>query len=200
MSSKFLLPGQGTHEEPEWVVWLTVVVALVIGYLLATAVAGQTVVAAAGGTDVAYPASWSKYNESGAVLAAADLNNQGIYAPRVIVRQVAKTDLTRKADATLNDALKAWTFNQANALVGYHLLNQSSTQVQGRPAVQVEYAYLLDSPKGAGGGTMPGLMRAVDTIVASGDQYYILTFAAESSKFTSLRDLRDELLESWRIP
>jgi hypothetical protein len=43
-------------------------------------------------------------------------------------------------------------------------------------------------------------MHAVDTLVLSGDKFYILSYAAESSQFDRLRSTEDRLFSSWHIP
>lgn len=195
-----LLPGQGEHEEPEWVVWLTVAVALALGLLLYFVVAQQSTVAAAGSSTLTHPAGWTKYNEKGSLFAVADSARGGPFATRVVVRQVAQSDILRIKDAQLTDVATAWSFDRKAGLVGYRMLNKSTTRLQGRDAAQIEYAYLMDAPGGAAPGGMPALMRAVDTIIASGDQYYILTFAAEQSEYPRLDAVRQQILDSWRVP
>jgi hypothetical protein len=84
--------------------------------------------------------------------------------------------------------------------VGYRVLGIEKTTVQGREAMRVESAYLLDSSLGTSTNALPGLMHAVDTLVLSGDKFYILSYAAESSQFDRLRSTEDRLFSSWHIP
>jgi hypothetical protein len=43
-------------------------------------------------------------------------------------------------------------------------------------------------------------MHAVDTIVLSGDKFYVMTFASESNRFQDTDDLQANLLSGWRVP
>ncbi|HMO60245.1 MAG TPA: hypothetical protein PKC19_23075 [Roseiflexaceae bacterium] len=52
-------------EEPEWVVWLTVILALLIGLGLRSAVVGRMQTVQAGPTTISYPANWVEDTEEG---------------------------------------------------------------------------------------------------------------------------------------
>ena len=54
------LPGRGQTEEPEWTVWLTVLICLLIGWVITTTVTGQTTTIPVGSGAVRYPATWVK--------------------------------------------------------------------------------------------------------------------------------------------
>jgi hypothetical protein len=195
------MPGEGRSEEPEWVVWLTVVICLLIGWVIATTVSGrtETVPDGAGGS-ITIPATWIKTKEAGALFAATDLN-AGTYGSRISVRQVSKADLLppRSGD-TLEVAASNWTLIRSPELEGYRVLQIAPTTIQGRNAVAIEYAYLTDPPQGGGTGVMPGLMHAIDTIVASGDGFVILTVATEQGDDTALEQLLATAQAGWQIP
>ena len=192
-------------EEPEWTVWLTVASALIIGLILMFMVTGRSKSATAGDTTISYPATWSIIDEPGAAFAAADIQSGYAFGPRISVRQLDKATLAPppitggqpSAEDELQTAVGSWVLQRQNQLVGYRTLGVETTTVGGKPAAKVASAYLLDS--GAGGG-VPGLMRAEDTIVLSGDTFAILSYSAESSRWDELSGLRDRLLSGWRIP
>jgi hypothetical protein len=199
------LPGRGRQEESEAAVYLTVIIAIVIGLVVQWSVVGRVVSASAGGSTLSYPASWQRVAEEGALLAAADRNRGGMFGTRVSVRAVPKRDLL-PGDGSLVDAATNWSLTRSDALVGYRILTITEGAVDGREAAKVEYAYLASSPGGAADGAMPGLMHAIDTMVMAGDTYQILTFAAESHDFPTLtsrrppffRNVYDDILRSWR--
>ncbi len=194
-----ILIGEGKREEPEWIVWVVVVAGLALGWLLASYVQGQTRSVTAANMTLSYPATWTVTTEPGAAFIAYDLHNGGVFGPRVGMWQKAKKDLF-PVEGSLNDAATNWAMAYQNQLDGFRLLNLNKAKVQGRDAVQVEYAYLMDSPQGAANGAMPALMHGVDTLVVSGDNVGILTFAAQSQDFASFAGLREQLLASWRVP
>jgi hypothetical protein len=113
--------------------------------------------------------------------------------------QVAQQDLMPRA-GTVADAATTWSIKRGNGLAGYRVLTIEPVQVNGRAAINVESAYLMEPPRSQIAGTMPALMREVDTLVASGDQYMVLAFAAESSQFDRYSTLRSQLLGGWRTP
>jgi hypothetical protein len=197
-------------QEPQWVVYLTAAVALLIGLGLQFVATNQTQTGTGGDTSVAYPQSWVQTKEPGADFAAADLNNGGAYGARVSLRTIDKTTLVSgrvlnqnpapSASDVLNAGATNWSLQRGTDLVGYRVLGLTKTTVQGHDAVNVESAYLMDSGLGAATNGLPGLMHAVDTVVLSGDKFYILGFAAESSQFDRLSSVHDKLLSGWHIP
>ena len=199
------LPGHGRQEEPEWAVYLTVAVAIVIGLAVQWSVVGRTTTVTAGGSTVAYPATWQRVPEEGTLLAVADRSQGGIFGARVTVRELPKADLLPGEGSTI-DAATNWSLARNEALVGYRVLSITETTVNGREAARVEYAYLASSPGGSADGAMPGLMHAIDTVVLAGSTYQILTFAAEQRDFETLttrqlplfRNVYDDVLRSWR--
>ncbi|CAG0952018.1 Protease PrsW [Anaerolineae bacterium] len=194
-----VLVGKGTQEEPEWMVWLVVAIALIAGWLIGSAIMGQTQTATVDKMSVTYPATWVQTSETDAVFAAYDLERGGVFGTRISLRQMPKADLI-SAQASLYDSVINWTAQRQKQLSSLRLLKTDVTQVNGRDAVKIEYAYLMDSPQGAALGAMPALMRGVDTLVVSGDQVYAFSFATPSQQFDSLDGLREQLLASWRVP
>jgi hypothetical protein len=186
--------------EPEWAVWLTVALALILGFILMTTTLNSSTAATEGGSTINYPSTWVKTTEAGADFAAADLNNGGPYAPRIALRQLDKKALLMQ-DGSASDAAAGWSLKRGEDLVGYRVLGVHPTKVGNKDAADVESAYLMESRLGSSTNVMPGLMHAVDTVVLGSDnKYYILTFAAESSQFDSLKSVRDNVLSGWKVP
>ncbi|HMO60246.1 MAG TPA: hypothetical protein PKC19_23080 [Roseiflexaceae bacterium] len=97
------------------------------------------------------------------------------------------------------DAAINWTIQRGTELEGYRAIEIMQVTVQGREALQIDYVYLADAPLG-GAGTLPALIHAIDTIVPSGEQFYVLTVAVEATEDATLAALNDQLLAGWRIP
>lgn len=193
-------------EEPEWVVWLTVAGALIIGLILMFLVTGQSTTVTAGDTTLSYPSTWTTIDEPGAAFAAADPDTVFAFGPRVSVRQLDKATLAppnviggaSTPESDLETAAANWTLQRQNTIVGYRTLNVLTTTVQGKPAIVVGSAYLLDSMLGGGG--LPGLMRAEDTIVLNGETFDILSFSTQSTDWDDDQGIRDRLLNGWKLP
>src|SRR5690242_17887415 len=115
------LPGQGRQEESEAAVYLTVLVAIVLGLIVQGSIVGRTQTASAGGSTIAYPASWQRVAEDGALVAAVDMNHGGIFGPRVSVREAPANDLLARTGSPV-DAATAWSLTRSNDLVGFRIL------------------------------------------------------------------------------
>jgi hypothetical protein len=185
-------------QEPEIIVWITVAAALILGFFLMFFTTGQTTTADnAGGTTLSYPATWVPTNEPDAAFAVADLTGGGTFGDRVSVTQLPKSDLLPRQGG-LQEAAANWSLGEQDKRVGYRSLGVETTTVSGKDAVQIESAYLMDSP--FGGSTMPALMHGYDTVVLSGDSFYILSFATSSSDNDHAKDANDKLVSGWRVP
>src|SRR6266566_3707378 len=190
-------------DEPELMVWITVAAALILGFFLMFFVTSQTTVASAGGTTLSYPSTWVPATEQGAAFAVADLKGGGAFGDRVSVIQLAKTDLLPRqgglqGQTGLQEAAANWSLSQQDARVGYRSLSVQSTTVSGKDAVQIESAYLMDSTYGAS--SMPALMHAYDTVVLSGDNFYILSYATADPDNDHAKSTNSKLVSSWRVP
>jgi hypothetical protein len=193
-------------EEPEWTVWLTVAGALILGLILMFLVTGQTKSAQAGDTVLNYPATWVEVDEAGTAFAAADRDTYYSYGPRVSVRQLDRSTLVPPSitgapstpESDLETAGANWLFQRQNDLVGYRIVEVMTTTVQGKPAVVVGSVYLLDPALGGGG--LPALMRAEDTIVLNGDTFDIMSFSTDSTRWDQDAGVRDRLLSGWQLP
>ncbi len=186
-------------EEPEWIVWLVVIVGLMAAWLVRGSVLDQVRTVTINQVSISYPASWSRANEDGTLFAAMDRAHGGAFGARVSVRQIARAELL-PANGTLSDAAMNWSLTHGKELSAYRLLEMSEMKWQGRDAVRLDYAFVLDSPQGAAAGTMPALMRATDVLLVSGEQFSVLTFAAEHTEFDALNDWRERILATWRVP
>jgi hypothetical protein len=187
-----------TDQEPEIIGWITVAAALIVGFFLMFFTANQTASTDnAGGTTLSYPSTWVPATEKDAAFAVADLKGGGTFGDRVSVFKLPKSDLLPRQGG-LQEAAANWSLGQQDTRVGYRSLGVESTSVSGKDAVQIESAYLMDSPYG--GSSMPALMHGYDTVVLSGDTFYILSFATASSDNDHAKDANSKLVSSWRVP
>jgi hypothetical protein len=208
-----VLYGRGRKEESELLVWLTVAVALLIGLGVELLAVGRTQTASAGPMRITYPTGWVTTREPGALFSAADLRRGGVAPPALSVRELPKDQVgttVAGAQPTLAQVATTWSVQRGRTLTGYKVLDISPTTVIGREAVNVEYAYVTSGAAlpGLSGAGAPALVRAVDTLVASGDGYAILTFSADSTdwdgvnsaRFPRFRSLHDSILSGWQVP
>jgi hypothetical protein len=184
-------------DEPEAIVWITVAAALVLGFFLMFFVTNQTTAVKAGDTTISYPATWVTAPAQGATFAVADLKGGGTFGDRVSVTQLPRTDLL-PGNGGLTEAAANWSLKQQDTRVGYRSLSVRSTRVQDKDAVQVESAYLMDSPYGVS--SLPALMHGYDTVILSGSTFYILSYATADPDIDHAKSTNDKLVSSWRVP
>ena len=88
-----------------------------------------------------------------------------------------------------------WSLMDRQNKTSYSMLGIRNVKIKGRDAIQLESAYLLS----IGANRMPGLMHSVDTILLNGNQFNILSFAAEQSQFDELTPLSEQILAHWQL-
>ena len=213
--SQFAFPGQNRTDEPEWVVWLTVLLSLIVGWVLMTLVTGQMQQVKTNAGTISIPSSWALLREEGTTFSATDRNASG---SRVSMRQIAKADLigTLGPD-TLETAASNWAVLRSNDLEGFRVLNIEAVQllqngqmirtpegvaqaepVAGAiPAMLVEYAYLANPSESVGANVMPVLFHAIDTLVAKDTDFMVLSVAVDQSSNTQLNSLHEQMLKNW---
>jgi hypothetical protein len=192
----------GTADEPEWPVLVTVVLALVLGSILQIAVTSATSVVSNDGVSVAVPASWTTFDEEGALVAARDASG-GPTTARVVVTALARTAATAEGGAKA--AADQRSLQLADAVPSYRSIGARTLTVGGRAAAQLDYVMLARDRDGV---VLPVLMRARDTIVPSGDRFLVLTFATESTRWRDLTEASfpratsvfGTIRDSWRVP
>lgn len=207
MVARIALPGRGRQDEPEWIVWLTVLIALVLGLFLQSAVVSRTETADAAGVRLSYPAGWSRQETDSAVLSLSQSPMGVSGGATVTVQRLPKPELLRRT-AELSDVASSWAITRGQGLVGYRSLGITPTQAAGREAVAVEYAYVGGSSLGAVSGALPSVIRSTDIIVPSGDAYLVLSFSAERDayeqltrpQFPRLQSVYEQVVRSWRVP
>jgi hypothetical protein len=193
-------------------VWLTLGVALLLGYLLLIMTVGQTRSATAGAMTLNYPSTWVPVQAEGAAFSASDRINGGPFAPSVTLYEMPRTDLLRFA-GDVEEGAANWTLRKQEELVGYRVLSVTpvgggavatpsleggNPDTQPIDTVRVDSVYLRDAALGASG--IPALMRGIDVIKLSGETFYIMSYSVENDKYDSHRGQFEALLDGWRTP
>lgn len=216
--AQFAFPGQNHTEEPEWIVWLTVLLSLIAGWVLMTSITGQVQQITTNAGTISIPSSWATIREEGTVFSAIDRNASGSH---VSMRQVPKADLIGALGPdTLETAASNWAVLRSNDLEGFRVLNIESVQllqngqiirtVEGEEptgpaagatsAMLVEYAYLANPSESVGANVMPVLFHGIDTLVAKDTEFTVLSTAVDQSSNSQLNALHEKMLKSWVRP
>lgn len=186
------------RDEPEWIVWLTVLLGLLVGAFFIRNALTQSATATVGDVSFQYPARWAQVDEPGTAFAAEDLGSAP-FGPRLSLRQLPPRPML-STEPNLVDAATGWSIERGSDLVGYRVVGLNPTTVGSREAVEVEFAYLADPSQGSASGAMPALMHGIDTVVASGDGAHVLSFVGEQTQWEALQGLRQRIIESWKLP
>jgi hypothetical protein len=191
--------GRGSEEEPEWPVWVLVVVMLGIGLLAKTVVINRTTAFAHGNVSVSYPAAWTALSKQGEneLLNVGEPFDSGLFPARFSLLQLPVTDISTNAQSLGDFALK-WSDDGARDLLAYRVLSIEPIQVRGKDAVRVDYVYVAD-PALATPNSIPIVAQGADVLMREGDNMTIARLVAASDAFDGLGRVWDRLLGSLEL-
>ncbi|MGQ9625658.1 MAG: hypothetical protein ACUVV0_01975 [Anaerolineae bacterium] len=191
-----------TKEEPEWVVWLLVIIALAAGWVLKTNIQGQMEVFTdpQSALTVRYPATWMKESDPNSLLTVSDPHSPSAFKSTftVQVREIKKEGEQPEYEETaLARQANLWTLGKGQELPFFRVLETKPGNVAGKPAMLINYSYVADPLRAtARSVTLPVVVKALDALVIHEGRVYIFTFAADQTAFTAELSLMEKLMAS----
>jgi hypothetical protein len=181
-------------EEPEWLVVVMVLTALLAGAVLMAVVTSQTQSLSADDLSLRYPAGWSWGAGEGNVLAARELASQTALTVRVLRK------LDPAAPVTMDDLVTQLSFERGKNLPLYRVLVTRNTRVDGKSGVAVSYTYVYDPAPSVYQSALPIVMRGTDYIVPYKGKAYVISMEASAQDYDSTAGAFAEVLRSirWR--
>jgi hypothetical protein len=189
-----------TREEPEWVVWVLVIVALVVGWFLKGTFQYQMEVFTDPDTGLTfrYPASWflesnqAQIGDEGVILTVSDAHSESAFNTAFSVRLKAVEEET-----TAVDQAEIWIMRRGEELTRYRVLSKELSQVAGQEAVTIDYGYVEDPLRSSAlSVSLPVVVRAVDVVFIRDGKVYTLTFASDQLVFDEEKKTLERLLNS----
>jgi hypothetical protein len=167
-------------DEPEWLVWLAVLVMLAGGLLLRTALEDRTARFNSARLSLSYPAGWTALApaDPAQLLAAADAFTADPLPAQVRVTQLPAAELSSMAQS-LGDLAMAWSARQSSALTAYSMLAATPITAAGGPAIAMDYAYVVEATAGG----LPQVAQAQDILLRRGDSVTVVTWAAPAADY-----------------
>ncbi len=168
-------------EEPEWLVVLTLVIALALGAALVYGLAAQTSALTLQGASVRYPADWhaSTASESGALRAGPALGARAGVALQVL------RDLDPAAPVTLDELAAQREFAAAQTLDAYRTLSSESKALDGKSGLLVRYADVQEAPGRRQQATLPAVIVGMAWIGTSNGKAYVISLEDEAAGFAA---------------
>lgn len=185
-------------EEPEWVVWLVVILLLIAGLFLKISIEGRTRTFNGSGVSISYPNGWVQLTGEGQLLYVADPFSSAQFPTGVTVRQLPVEEVGRNL-ATIGDVAAAWAMRQGRDKQVYRVLSIEPATINGQNAVKVEYAYVPQVAPGGQTNAVPVVARAQDYLVQQGESLTVFTLAAAANVFETNMDLWQSVLDTVQI-
>lgn len=185
-------------EEPEWTVVALVVLALLVGAILAFALRGQSRTVTAEAVTVSFPASWSSM-ASGAASAEGALISAGEMTGRAALSLTVLRELDPANPVSMDTLVAQRTFDRAQVETMYRVLSSASADVGGKRAVAVSFAYVAEPRTTAYQSALPVVMEGVDYILAHEGKVYVLTLEAPADEFESRSATFERIVQSVRL-
>ena len=207
--SLFASARRGRRSEPEWLVVVVVIVALLAGWGLKAVVEGGTATFSGSGVTLEYPAGWVREDEleAGIVFRASDMRSGSSYPTNVTLAATeALPQLPVEADAEsamldrMTPALTAWSFQRGQELTAFRVLDTAPAEVGGREAAALHYAYVTEPLADPFRQALPVVIEAVDYLIPIGERTIVLTVAADGAQFQTVNARHFEaILSSVRL-
>jgi hypothetical protein len=188
-------------EEPEWIVWATVILMLAVGLVLRVSTERRMASFSQGGLSLRYPVGWTSMaaDTPGHLLYVADPFSAPQSPTGVQVWQVPTADVSRRQQS-LGDLALAWSAQQARELASYRVLGVEATTVNNQQAVAIDYAYVAEPTIGTAAASIPVVVQAQDVLVVHGDTLTIVTFAADANVYQNESETWHEILAALSFP
>ncbi len=186
-------------EEPEWLVWLLVLVLLAVGLIVRTIVVNRATTVTVGNATVSYPAAWTALEKQGdnEVLNVGESFDSGLFPARFSLVQMPVTSISTNAQSLGDFALK-WADRGAGDLLAYKVLGIEPLKVRGKDAVRVDYVYVAE-PALATPNSIPVVARGSDVLIRQGDAMTVARFLSASDAFDGLSGAWDGILRSLEV-
>jgi hypothetical protein len=185
-------------EEPEWIVWLAVIVLLAAGLLLKNSVEGRTQNFSASGVSLSYPAEWVQLTKADQLLYAADPFSSAQFPTGVLVRQIPVTEVGRNL-STIGDFAVAWAVVEARDKQVYRTLGIEPVTVNGQEVIVVNYAYVPETAEGGQASSLPVVARAQDFLFLRNQTLTVVTLAANANVFETESDAWQAILDTVQV-
>ncbi len=174
---------------------IVVFIALALAYLLSQVVINRTKVYQA--TDepfsFSYPAGWVEAESLQEVLLKVE--NPTTASSFKTTLTVEARDLDPTAPPTMQQMVDR-RVEQRSLLTAYHFIADNETMVDGMPAKELRYTYVvqpIDQPRRV---SLPVVVIARDYIILTPDRSYYITLAAPENEFEAASARMDAVLQS----
>jgi hypothetical protein len=173
------------EEESDILIWGLVLVALIAGLLVRSAVVSETRSFSGASVALNFPAGWVAQSQPGKLLSVSEGLGSSVANTALTVQQRPFTKVGQDgAPQTLDDNVLAWTVQAGKGLIAYEVLATTQASIKGVPAELVDYAY-VQTHSTSGVASLPVVVRAQALLAQRGDQLVVITFAAPSDAWDS---------------
>lgn len=182
-------------------VFVTVAVALLLGWALMTAVTGRTAEYNDGQVGFRYPAAWvAAQDEDGNAMVRNPSSASPLFSDRVVVVHAPASRSGLPAASPLVEAATAWTLGRSQALDSFrNLATQDGLTVAGQPAMRVDYVYVADPAAELGRPGVPVVVRGSDYILLAGDDMTVLAGQAADTGWEAFAPTLAQIVDEVRL-
>lgn len=177
---------------------IVVAVALLLGFLLEQVVINRTQTYREQGSSfqLEYPKTWTNAESLQEVLLKVeDPTADSAFKTSLTVEA---RDLDPSAPPTLQTLVDR-RVQQRSALTAYHFIANNETQVNGAPAQELQYTYVvqpIDTPRRV---SLPVVVVARDYIVLTPGRSFYITLAAPQIEYARASAIMDRILQSVKL-
>jgi hypothetical protein len=165
-------------EEPEWLVIMTVLLALVIGGLVMYLSIGQTSGTTLERMSLRYPARWAAQDVESSEVGAQDLVSRSSVTVSII------GELDPKTPVALDDIVAARAFELAQEYQLFRVLETRDTSVDRQPALLLRYAFVQEASESSYLSSLPEVIQGEDYIIPYQGKIYLVSLQDDANRWT----------------
>lgn len=192
--------GPFSGEEPEWLVWLLVLVLLAVGLIVRISVTSRVQQVGNGSVALNVPANWDTMasDDPNELVRVSEPMETSLFPATVMISQRPLADMTDDPEVTLGDLALKWTNQQGRDLLSYRVLAIEPTTVKGQNAVKINYVYVTD-PILATPNSIPIVAEGQDVLLKQGERLTVVRFLSGVDAYEGLSDVWSRILNSLEL-
>jgi len=207
------------REEPEWIVAVLVVLALVAGWFIKVYIENKTVEFTNNEISFSYPENWivetNIYaNDLGSgfrgrpedisdkiLIRASSMISESIYKTNVSLRSINKSwELQTEG---LLDSIPGIIFNIADQYEStydnFTVIDNEKVTISGEQGIKIDYSFVSKPVTDSGGYYLPVIVYGMDYIIPVNNTVYILTVRLDADKMDDEMDFCEKMIEQFHI-
>jgi hypothetical protein len=208
------------RDEPEWIVALFVITALIAGWIIKYSIENKMNVFSNTDISVSYPATWivetdiysdnpdsgfkgrAEYGSDRILLMASSLLSESLYKTNISLRAIIKPGQFQ-SERLLFDPLPGILLDLAeeyeNVLCNFDIIDNQKIFVDSAPGIRFDYTFVSSSLLDPKGYSIPSIVYGTDYIVPVENTIYVISVRFDEGRAEEEMDFSNKVMKNIRV-